>query len=59
MIVVCLSMRALEFTKGQWKGFDLEIQDTVFLALDRKKLQLGKLCECQLRHQLQAQTLAP
>ena len=38
MIVVCPSV-----TEGQRKRFDLETQDTVSLAPDRKKLQLGNI----------------
>ena len=44
--------------EGQWKQFDLETQGTVSLAVEQKKLEIGKYCERLSRHELQAQTLA-
>ena len=37
----------LSVTGGQRKLFDLEIQEAVYLAIERWKLELGDLCEWQ------------
>ena len=49
IIVICLSIRP-SVTEGQWKRFDLKTQGAVRLALERKKLQLGILCEHKSRY---------
>ena len=48
----------LSVTGGQRKRIDLEAQGAAFLVVERKKLELDNLCECQSRHWLQARTLA-
>ena len=35
---------------GQWKLLDLEIQDAVSQATERKQLKTGSLCERQWRY---------
>ena len=46
IIVVCPSVRP-SVTGGQQKRFGPEKQETVSLATERQKLELGNLCECQ------------
>ena len=43
---------------GHHIQYDFETQDGVSQAIDKYKLEMGSLCECQPWHYLQAQTLA-
>ena len=43
-------MRCLSAMEGHGKGFDLEASVTVYLAMERVKLELGNLCEWQSWH---------
>ena len=49
IIVVCPCVRP-SVTGGQWKQFDLEKQEAIFLAIEQQRLQLGYLCERQSWH---------
>ena len=43
---------------GKQNGLTSTHKGAVSQAVERKKLEIGDLCEHQLRYQLQAQTLA-
>ena len=40
---------AMSVMGGQWKQLDLETQEAVSLATKRQKLELGDLCEHQVK----------